>query len=130
MVVTDVVSSASLRAGRLGVGSLATLRGSRLGGKAVQVTFDDIPAPLLYVDEKQIDLQIPPELGSRASAKMIVTVDGVKSDPFIVELAPLSPEIFPSRTLNQDNTVNQPASPAKAGEVVQMFLTGLTPPPA
>jgi len=129
VIVTGVVSAASFQPGRLGVGSLATVFGSNLSGKAVQVTFDGISATLVYLGEKQINLQIPPGLGSKTSAQMVVTVDGVKSDPKTVDLAPLSPAIFQPGILNQSGLVNEPTRPVVAGNIVQIFMTGLTPPP-
>ena len=105
-------------------GSLGTLMGSHLAGKSVSVTFDGAAANLLYTSDGQINLQVP-DLGSKASANLLVTVDGVKSDPITVMLSPAWPSVFSHGILNQDNSVNGGASGAKAGSILQIFATGL-----
>ena len=60
-----------------------TIRSERLliehSGKEVSLSFDGIPAKLLYVRERQINLQIAPELGAKTSTQMLVTADGRSS---------------------------------------------------
>ena len=74
----------------------------------------------------QINLQVPASLSpSKTSASMVVTVDGVSSTAFTVALAPAGPAIFNPGVLNQDNSLNAPASAAKAGTVLQIFATGI-----
>ena len=128
MVVTGVVNAASLLPGPLAPGALATLFGSNLSGKNVSVTLDGMAARLLYAGDKQINLQIPLELGPRSSTQMVVTVDGYKSAPVTLPLAVSCPGIFKNGILNQNNTLNSESTPAPVGSVVQIFTTGLTPP--
>ena len=56
---------------------------------------------------------------------MVVTVDGVASDPQLVQLAPAWPAVFSNGVLNQDYSVNGGNRPAKSGDVLQIFATGI-----
>jgi uncharacterized protein (TIGR03437 family) len=94
--VMSVLNSASLAPGPVAPGSLATLRGVRLAGRTVGVTLDGIAARLLYADETQINLEIPEELGTKTTAQLVVTADGVSGSPFAVALAPVAPAVFPN----------------------------------
>jgi uncharacterized protein (TIGR03437 family) len=125
VVVSQVLNAATLQAAPLVAGSLGTLMGTHLSGKIVQATFDGIPATLLYVGDTQINLQVPASLGSKASATLVVTVDGVSSTPVTVPLAAAWPAVFAHGVLNQDNSENTAAAAAKAGDILQIFLTGI-----
>src|ERR1039457_2306280 len=81
VVVSQVLNAATLQVAPLVPGSLATLMGSHLSGKSVAVTFDGTPATLIYSSDTQINLQVPSSLGSKTSASLVVTVDGVSSTP-------------------------------------------------
>jgi len=96
-----------------------------MGGKTVSVTFDGIPATLLYTSATQINLQVPASLGSKQSTSMVVTADGNSSAAVNVPLAPAWPAIFNPGVLNQDNSVNAAATPAKAGDIIQIYATGI-----
>jgi uncharacterized protein (TIGR03437 family) len=99
--------------------------GSNLAGKNVAVTFDGLPATLLYTGATQINLRVPAGLASKTSASMVVTVDGVSSAPQVVALAPAWPSLFPGGVLNQNGSVNGSGSGAKGGSVLQIFATGI-----
>jgi len=106
-------------------GSLGTILGSNLGGKNVSVTFDGTAAPLLYTGANQINLQVPATLAGKTSSSMVVTVDGVSSAAQDVALAPAAPAVFNGGVLNQDNSANGQGHLAKAGEILQIFATGI-----
>ena len=125
VTVTSVLNAATFASTPLVAGSLATLMGSNLNGKAVSVTFDSLAAPVLYNSATQINLQVPEGLASKSSASLVVTVDGSSSAPQTVMLAPAWPAIFAHGILNQDNHENSAASPASAGTVLQIFATGI-----
>jgi uncharacterized protein (TIGR03437 family) len=125
VTVSEVLNAATLEAAPAVAGSLTTLKGGNLSGKSVSVTFDGLPATLLYTSSTQINLQVPPELGSKNTATMVVTVDGVSSAPQTVALAPAWPAIFNPGVLNQDNAVNGPAAGAAPGSIVQIYGTGI-----
>ena len=123
--VTSVVNAATFAQTPAVAGSLATVMGRNLAGKAVAVTFDGIPAALLYTSATQINLQVPGSLASKTSAGMVVTVDGAASAAVTVALAPAWPSIFTPGVLNQDNSVNAPDSPAQPGTILQIYATGI-----
>jgi uncharacterized protein (TIGR03437 family) len=125
VIVSQVLNAATLQVAPLVPGSLATLMGSHLSGKSVAVTFDGIPATLIYSGDTQINLQVPSALGSRNSTSLVVTVDGVSSTPLTVPLAAAWPAVFPHGVLNQDNQENTPATAAKSGDILQIFATGI-----
>jgi uncharacterized protein (TIGR03437 family) len=125
VVVSQVLNAATLQVAPLVAGSLATLMGSHLSGKSVAVTFDGTPGTLIYSGDTQINLQVPSALGSRNSASLIVTVDGVSSTPMIIPLAVAWPAVFPHGVLNQDGQENTPSTAAKPGDILQIFATGI-----
>jgi uncharacterized protein (TIGR03437 family) len=125
VVVSQVLNAATLKVAPLVAGSLATLMGSHLSGKSVDVTFDGIPATLIYVSDTQINLQVPSGLGSKDSTTLAVTVDGVSSTPQAIPLAVAWPAVFPHGVLNQDNRENTPSAAAKSGDILQIFATGI-----
>jgi uncharacterized protein (TIGR03437 family) len=125
IVVSQVLNAATLKVAPLVPGSLTTLMGSHLSGKIVAVTFDGIPATLIYMSDTQINLQVPFALGSRDSTSLVVTVDGVSSTPQTIPLAVAWPAVFPHGVLNQDNGENTPSAAAKPGDILQIFATGI-----
>lgn len=62
----------------------------------VSVTFNNIPAPLLFVSgaPQQINAQVPWELAGNSSAQIVVTNAGVASAPVSVPLTTAAPGIF------------------------------------
>jgi uncharacterized protein (TIGR03437 family) len=123
--IDSIGHAATYVSGPVAPGSLAMLKGVKLAGDAVAVSFDGLPAKLLYTSYTQINLLVPPELGSRATAQVVVTVDGLASAPFTASLTPVNPGIFPSGILNQDLSVNSASNPAVIGSVIVVFATGL-----
>lgn len=88
-------------------GSLVSIYGSNLAGALTQagsiplsttlsstsVTFNNIPAPLLFVVGSQINAQVPWEV-TGTTAQVVVTNGGTKSAPVSATLAPAVPAIF------------------------------------
>jgi uncharacterized protein (TIGR03437 family) len=106
-------------------GSLASVFGSRFGGSTVAVTFDGLPARVLFVNDTQVNVQVPAALQGKTSARIIVSSDGNASAPYQVDVVNAAPAIFPGAVLNQDFAVNTEAQPATSGSVLQIFGTGL-----
>lgn len=126
VTVTAVMNAATFQPTALVPGSLGTLIGSNLSGKVVTVTFDGIPATLLYDSATQINLQVPASLSlTKTSSSVVVTVDGNSSPPASVALSPAWPGIFNPGVLNQDDSLNTAANPAHAATVIQIFATGI-----
>jgi len=149
--------------GPVAPGQLISLFGSQLGpdtGVAapdptsppaslsnVQVSFDGVPAPLLYVSSRQVNVQAPPavmqDLLQQGSTVMTVSID---SHPVLTRMFAVtgsSPSVFGSTyggtragcpavspvwfqaiALNSDGSVNSCANPAPPGSAVTLFLHG------
>lgn len=124
--IQSAVNAATFAAGPLTPGSLATLGGSQFSGKNVSVTFNGLPAQVLFSNATQINLLVPASLGSATLAQVVVTVDGTASAPLTVNLAPFAPGIFSNGVLNQDYSLNSAKQPAAPGSVIQVYATGLS----
>jgi uncharacterized protein (TIGR03437 family) len=122
--ITSVVNAATFLQTPMVPGGLGTLMGTNLSGNNVTVKFNGVSATLLYTSATQINFQVPAAL-TGISASVVVVVDGDSSAPVTVPLSPAWPAVFNPGVLNQDNTVNLAAKPAKAGTVVQIFATGI-----
>ena len=104
-----------------------------LGG--VQVLVNGTFMPVQYVSSTQINALVPFELDVRNSsfATFQVIDNGIASNSVSVFSAATSPGVFsinqtgtgPAAVLHADYTPVSSASPAKAGETVQLFLAGL-----
>ncbi len=124
--ISSVLNAATLSAGPLAPGSLATVMGTQFTPTSLTVTFDGTPAQILFNNATQINLLVPGALESKTSAQVIVSANGIASAPQTVTLAPFAPGIFSNGILNQDYTVNGPAHLAFPGSVIQIFATGLS----
>jgi uncharacterized protein (TIGR03437 family) len=115
-----------------------------LGGVTVMFSngSTSVEAPLLYLQSNQINAVVPWELlpgGVAADVNVVVTNGGASSQPFAVKAAQFSPGIFTIGNLaavqNTDGSLAQPAGsipgrathPAKIGDVVIIYATGLGP---
>ena len=96
----------------------------------ITVTFDGIPAPLIFISSSQVNLQVPYQVAGRASTVVVVNNQGTVSDPITVPVVSAQPGLFAQAgsaqaiALNQDNSVNSLANPAAKGSVVTLFATG------
>jgi len=103
-----------------------------------------IEVPLLFVSSTQINFQVPWEVDTD-TAQLVLSVEGVESDPIEVQLAEFAPGIFtfdfgPGRAvaINPDGSIAQPAGslsnsrPVRIVEPLVILATGLGPvsPPA
>jgi len=91
--------------------------------------------PLFSAFPGQINAQLPNECPATGTAQVNVTVGGQASATQTINLAPAAPGIFTlastgtgdAAILHADNSRVGAASPAKAGEQVMIFCTGLGP---
>jgi uncharacterized protein (TIGR03437 family) len=98
----------------------------------VRVLFDGIPAPLLYVSSRQINMIVPASVRGRKRVMVRVQSGAGASQMFPAYVADSAPGFFTldgsgtgaAAALNQDGTVNSPANPARRGEVITLFGTG------
>ncbi len=103
-----------------------------LGG--VQVLFNNVAAPLLYVGPNQINAIVPSSVVEEdTTAVQIVTPNGTLTGPML-SVVPSEPEVFqngppmppggPAVALDQDGSLNSATNPAAAGSVVTVWATG------
>ena len=98
----------------------------------VQVTFDGVPAPLIYVQATQVGAIVPYAVGSRSSTVVQVSYQGQLTNAVTLPVAATAPGIFTNDAsgqgqgaiLNQDGSLNGGANPASAGSVVWVYATG------
>ncbi len=144
-----VVNAASLQAGPVAPGSIVSLFGSGMGPAngvrgmfaspgvlattvaGSQVLFDGRPAPLFFVQDSQINAQVPPETVGHRMAEVEVLYQGVSRGKTTVPLADSAPAIFTlaggsgqAVVLNQDGSLNSDANAATRGSIVTFFATG------
>jgi uncharacterized protein (TIGR03437 family) len=99
-----------------------------LGG--TQVTFDGVPAPLLYASDTQINAIVPWNPAGSAGPKVCVSFQAAKTNCILAEWTSFAPGIFQQASgyaavINQDGTVNSPDNPAHAGSTIYVYATGL-----
>ncbi len=150
ITASGVVNAASWVSGPVSPGEIVTLVGSGLGPATLtsfqlneagqvaitlaetQVLFDNIPAPLVYVQASQLSAIVPYAVAGTAEAKLQVEHQGNRSTAIGVRVAPSAPGIFTldatgkgqGAILNQNYTLNSAANPAEKGSVVIVYATG------
>jgi uncharacterized protein (TIGR03437 family) len=143
-------SAASFDIGSISPGELITLFGSGLGPQQgvqpnvappnlyptrmakVQVTFDGTPAPLLWVQDAQINLVAPWELAPGQNVQVCVSYNDVKTNCLTLPVVQATPAVFMvdaqyAAAVNQDGTYNSADNPAAPGSIVTVYATGLGP---
>jgi uncharacterized protein (TIGR03437 family) len=144
-----VSNAATFAAGPVAPGEIVTLFGNGLGpqqgvqlsatlqspfptqAESVQVTFDGKPAPLLWVQDTQINLVVPWSVAG-PTTEVCATYNNVQTNCLTWPVAEASPAVFTvdgyyAAALNQDGTLNSATSPAPAHSIVSIFATGLGP---
>jgi hypothetical protein len=103
----------------------------------VQILFDGQPAPLIYLQDGQINAVVLWALSAGGMTKACVSCNAVLTNCLIEPVIQAAPAVFTldganAAALNQDGTINSAAHPAAAGTTVSIFATGLGPitPPA
>jgi uncharacterized protein (TIGR03437 family) len=96
----------------------------------MSVTLNGRALPLLYVSSTQINAQLPFDVRGAATLR-VTTPNGFSEIP--IDIADVAPAIFVAYTdqgqvpavLHANGVLVSPSAPAKTGEVVLIFLTGL-----
>jgi len=145
--LTCAGNSASLAVSAISPGELISLAGNGLGPQQgaqahansyptrmanVQVTFDGTPAPLLWVQDAQINLVAPWSLTPGQNTRVCVSYGDVNSNCLMLPVVQVTPAVFTvdgryAAALNQDGTYNTAANPAAPGSIVSVWATGLGP---
>jgi uncharacterized protein (TIGR03437 family) len=141
-IVEALGNAASYQLGPVAPGELITLYGHYLGPATssgwtlgangqltipnanVQIFFDDVPAPLIYVSAGQVNAIAPYEVANGFSTVRIESAGGTVSIPG-VEATTTSPGIFLGAIVNEDGSLNSASHPAPVGSYVTMYGTGL-----
>ena len=158
-IFPDGVINAASYGTRLAPGALGTLFGKELGGPESGILAEftgrsndmlptniagirllvydtaDSPlgeAPLLYLDDQQINFQMPFEVAGMPRVRVVVDNNGARSEPEEVRITPSAPGIFTydgvqAIATNQDGSLNSPSNPAARRAVMTVYMTGQGP---
>jgi uncharacterized protein (TIGR03437 family) len=126
---TGVVNGASLTAGPLAPGSVASILGSSLSGATVAVNGNAVP--VISAGAGRVDFQVPNEVAVGSATATVTNGCGTTS-PATFQVAQAAPYVRlrangDALATNQDNSDNSAANPAKSGTVVVVSLTGIGP---
>ncbi|MDQ6707996.1 MAG: hypothetical protein M3Z85_18725 [Acidobacteriota bacterium] len=144
-----IVNAASLQPGAAAPGSIVSLFGSGLGPltgvrgsfdspgvlavrvSGTQVFFDGKAAPLFFVQDSQINAQVPFATAGHPATEVEVFYQTVSRGKATLSLADAAPGIFtlaggtgPAVLINQDGSLNSEANTAERGSIVTFFATG------
>ena len=99
--------------------------GGRLGTSVsgTEVRIGGVLSPLLYVSPTQINAQVPYEVAA-GTQPITVTSPGGTSGAQNLTVSAVSPGIF-AVVKNSDFSLTTPTNPARAGDALAIFLTGL-----
>lgn len=148
--LTAVVNAASYAPGPVAPGEVITIYGSNLGPTTLTtyvlnanntfattvadttVTFDNTPAPILYVRNDQLSVVVPFEVAGRATTNLTIKHLGQTSAALQMQVANFVPGMFTLNVqgfgqgaiINENGTVNGPNNPAPKGSIVAIYLTG------
>lgn len=145
-----VGSAASYRIGPIAPGELVTLFGNGLGPMQgmqseatarspfpttladVEVTFDGKEAPLLWVQDVQVNAVAPWSLAPGHTTQVCLSYKGSKTNCQTVPVLAAAAGVFTvdgvhAAALNQDGSVNSADHPAAPGSILAIFATGLGP---
>jgi uncharacterized protein (TIGR03437 family) len=97
----------------------------------VELTFDGVPAPLLWVQGTQINAVVPWSVAGPVT-KICVAYNNAQTNCLNWGVAEAAPTVFTvdgiaAAALNQDGTVNSATNPAPLNSIVSIFATGLGP---
>lgn len=145
-----VVNAASYIGGGVAPGEIMTILGSAMGPPELvrfrlaedgrlattlaetRILFNGVPAPLLYVSDRQSSAIVPYAVAGRPSVEVQVEYRGVRSDVVTMPVLASRPGIFSldgsgrgqGAILNQDGSLNSPSNPARRGSIVTIYATG------
>jgi len=144
---TIIANAASGVPGPVAPGEIISIYGANLGpstgvatavtdGKVqsliseTQVSFDNIPAPLLYVSATQINTIVPYGVAGRASTRLTVVYKNTPSLAVTLNVATAAPGIFvlnpagEAAILNENGSLNGLVNPAPRDSIIILYATG------
>jgi uncharacterized protein (TIGR03437 family) len=137
----SALNAASLAQGPVAPGEILVLFGDGLGPSTgvagapdasgllptlvagAEVLFDGIPAPVLYAQYGQINVQAPYAIAGNATTHAEVFYQGKSAGTVDLAVAAANPALYPV-VVNQDGSLNTESSPAPRGTIVAFFATG------
>jgi uncharacterized protein (TIGR03437 family) len=148
--VTAVVNAASYSAGSIAPGELVAIFGENIGPQKLvtgsfvnfgggngalygtSVTFNGIPAPLIYTSSGTAAAIVPFALAGSTTAQMQVSYNGQPAKVQTFNVSTSAPGLFsadatgrgPGAILNADYSLNGASNPAAPGSIVVLYGTG------
>jgi uncharacterized protein (TIGR03437 family) len=130
--VDSVVNYASRLGVPLSPGEAIEIIGSGFGPDA-KLTLDGNPLPIVFANADRIVAALPNDLQTSGSVQIIVSNNGVSSNPVNMPAAAASPGIYSfdnsgfgqGYILNADGTRNSQLNPAVPGTPITIFATGV-----
>lgn len=152
-VLLSITSAASLQPGAVSPGDIVSIFGNNIGPATsatgtvftvtasgtvpttlagVTVTFNGVPAPLLFVAGGQINAIVPYEVAGQTSVPVVVNNGTASSATFTVSVTAVVPAIFSlaengsgqGAILNSNGTVNGPSNAAAPDSIISIYATG------
>jgi uncharacterized protein (TIGR03437 family) len=148
-LVTGIVNAASYSNGAVAPGEMVAIYGQNLGPTNISVatfdntntntllagtsvTFNGIPAPLVYTSSGVAAAIVPYEIAGTSQATVVVSYNGQPASTQTLNVIDAAPGIFsadssgsgPGAILDADYSLNGPSNPAAAGSVVVIYATG------
>ncbi len=98
----------------------------------VEVTFDDNPVPLLWVQDAQINTVAPWSLTPGQNTQVCVSYNHANTNCLTWAVQQAVPGVFTvdgtyALAINQDESINSATNPAPVGSIVTVWATGLGP---
>lgn len=147
---SPIVNGASFQTGAIAPGEIVTLFGTNLGpanlqtaqldstGKiattlsGLQVSFNGVPAPVVYASTGQTAVIVPYEVAGLSSVGLSIQNGQSVSTTIQIPVTDSAPALFTSNSagngplgaFNQDQSLNSAANPAAPGDTVVFFGTG------
>ena len=151
--IAAVVNAASFGASTVAPGELITIFGVSIGPSTPQqltldshgrvstslggvtVSFDGVPAPLLYASSGQINAVAPFSVAGKSTTFLEVAAPGGRAYSVTLPVSTAAPAMFTidasgsgqGAILNSDYSVNSPARPAARGSSIAIYATGTGP---
>lgn len=150
VAVNGLLNGASFQPGPVAPGEIFSVFGFGLGpaapavftlngGNAIatelagtRVLFNGVPAPVILAADWQVNGIVPYSAQPGEQTRVVVEYSGATTAELNLRVARSSPAMFTQNSsgscagaiLNQDNTLNTPANPAKRKSIIQIFVTG------
>lgn len=143
-----VANGASFQGGAVAAGEIITIYGFALGPKVLKtytitggkfdsylgrtrITFDGVPAPVIYASWGQTSVVVPYSVAGKRSTEVVVDYKGRKSSPVTLQVVDSAPGIFTAANsgsgqgaiLLENYSVNGPGNPVARGRAAMVFMT-------